>query len=153
MSLQILRSARTRILAPSGRGSLYLGPVLTPRRFYASRKGNKEAEKDKNKNKRAPLSTDTLVPGSKLRISEAALEEYSKCNDKMNAAVEWYRKEVAGLENRVSGRVSPALLSPVRVALPDRGSERLRLEEIATVGVKDGSVLIVTVFEENVSNR
>lgn len=140
---------------PTARRSLSLAPTLAARRTYASKskgssKGSKEKEPEKTGNKRGPVSTNMLIPGSELRISEAAQEEYGKCESKMKAAVEWYRKEVGGLETRASGRVTPALLSPVRVTIPARGSDSLRLEDIATVGVKDGSTLIVTVFEEHV---
>jgi ribosome recycling factor len=77
--------------------------------------------------------------------------EYGKSEAKMNAAVEWYRKEVAGLETRASGRVTPALLSPVRIELAGKGKDLVKLEEVATIGVRDGSTLIITVFEEHVS--
>jgi ribosome recycling factor len=69
----------------------------------------------------------------------------------MTTAVEWYRKEVAAFETRASGRITPALLAPVRVEAYGKGSEAVKLEEVATVGIKDGSLLIVTVFDENVS--
>lgn len=72
----------------------------------------------------------------------------------MKAIIERYRKDVAALETRASGRVTPAMLSPVRVHLPGHeGAEvrGVRLEEIATVGVKEGTTLLVTVFEEHVS--
>lgn len=65
----------------------------------------------------------------------------------MKTAVEWFRKECQGFETRASGRVTPALLSPVRVKLAER---EYRLEEIATVGVRDGSILLVTLFDEKV---
>jgi ribosome recycling factor len=68
----------------------------------------------------------------------------------MKTAVEWFRKECAGFETRASGRVTPALLSPVRVNLPGDTKE-YRLEELATVGVREGSTLLVTLFEEGVS--
>lgn len=67
----------------------------------------------------------------------------------MQASVEWYRKECAAVEARASGRVTPALLSSVRVKLPSSNTD-MRLEEVATVGVRDGSTLLVTVFEEDV---
>ncbi|KIJ15328.1 hypothetical protein PAXINDRAFT_169134 [Paxillus involutus ATCC 200175] len=67
----------------------------------------------------------------------------------MTTAVEWYRKEVAAFETRASGRITPALLAPVRVEAYGKGSEAVKLEEVATVGIKDGSLLIVTVFDEN----
>ena len=71
----------------------------------------------------------------------------------MQGVLEWFRKEVAALETRATGRVTPALLAPVRVKLPDSADTRgVRLEELATVGVKEGTTLLVTVFEEHVSS-
>jgi len=67
----------------------------------------------------------------------------------MKAAIDWFRKECASVETRASGRVTPALLAPVKIKLPDI-DQHFRLEEVATVGVKDGSLLLVTVFEEGV---
>lgn len=94
-------------------------------------------------------STDKFVPGSKQRITdEAALAEYTKADTSMTNAVEWFRKECQGLEIRASGRVTPNLLSPVRVKVSDR---EYRLEDIATVGVRDGTTLLVTLFDEKVS--
>ncbi|KAF9447687.1 ribosome recycling factor [Macrolepiota fuliginosa MF-IS2] len=91
-------------------------------------------------------STSKLVPGSQQPITdEAALAEYKKAETIMKNAVEWFRKECQGFETRASGRVTPALLSPVRIKL--EGKE-YRLEEIATVGVRDGSILLVTLFDE-----
>ncbi|KAG2133196.1 ribosome recycling factor-domain-containing protein [Suillus bovinus] len=79
--------------------------------------------------------TADLVPGSKQALtSEAARLEYGKSEAKM---------KVASLETRASGRVTPALLSP------EKGKDLLKLEELATVGVRDGSTLIITVFEEH----
>ncbi|KAF7969439.1 hypothetical protein HWV62_27333 [Athelia sp. TMB] len=110
---------------------------ITSHRTYASK------SKDKGKAK----STATLVPGSQQKLTDpAAIEEYGKAEQKMTAAVAWYAKEVAQLETRASGRVTPALLAPVRVTLE---GAPFRLEDVATVGVREGSTLIVTVFEEN----
>lgn len=69
----------------------------------------------------------------------------------MTAAVDWFRRETAQLDARASGRVTPQILSPVRVKLGD-GEDLVKLEEVATVGVRDGSMLIVTVFESDVSD-
>ncbi|KAH7910145.1 ribosome recycling factor domain-containing protein [Hygrophoropsis aurantiaca] len=94
-------------------------------------------------------STADFVPGSKQAItSETARFEYGKTEAKMTATVEWYRKEVAGLETRASGRVTPAMLAPVRVEI-SKDQELVKLEEVATVGVREGSTLIITVFEEH----
>ena len=90
------------------------------------------------------------MPGSQRPIADdAAWEEYQKCDEKMKAAVEWFRKECAAAEARASGRVTPALLSPVRVKMP-QDDHLYKLEEIATVGVRDGSLLLITVFDEEV---
>lgn len=107
-----------------------------PRRTYAS--------------KHKAKSTATLVPGSKQPITdEAARLEYTKVETNIQASVEWYRKDCAAVEARASGRVTPALLSSVRVKLPGSNTDA-RLEEISTVGVREGSTLLITIFEEDV---
>ncbi|KAJ7437383.1 ribosome recycling factor domain-containing protein [Mycena galericulata] len=94
-------------------------------------------------------STADLIPGSKQPITdEAARAEYAKADEKMRTAVEWYRKECAAVESRATGRVTPAVLDPVRVKLPISDRE-FRLDEVATVGVRDGSTLLITIFEED----
>jgi len=96
-------------------------------------------------------STAELVPGSQQPLTtEEARSEYKKAQTKMLSTVEWYRKEVAAFEMRANGRVTPALLAPIRVDAQGKDSEPLKLEEVATVGIKDGSMLVVTVFDENV---
>ena len=153
--------ARRRVLPSSTIPTLPASTVLHTR-GYAS-KSKKVSSKDQSKAAKAQLksskfdgekhgtvTTDQLLPGSQLRISESALDEYRKCEEKMVAVVEWYRKEVAKMENRASGRVTPEILAPVSVKIPGRG-HGARIEEVATVGVKDGSVLIVTAFEDSVS--
>ena len=96
-------------------------------------------------------STASFVPGSQqLFASEDSRAEYAKVESKMATAVDWFRKEVARFETRASGRVTPALLAPVRVTLASRRGEAVKLDEVATVGVKDGSMLLVTVFDEHV---
>ena len=69
----------------------------------------------------------------------------------MQAATEWFRKEAAALETRATGRVTPAVLVPVRVRAGEAAGNGMRLEEVATVGVREGTTLMVTVFEEHVS--
>lgn len=98
-------------------------------------------------------STSNLKPGSKLASTDpAVVEEYEKTEKKMSQAVDWFRREVANAETRATGRVTPQILSPVTVSVPSRKGETLRLEEVATVGVREGSTLLVTVFEEAVSH-
>ena len=155
--------ARQRVLLPLITSTLptYALPYA---RGYAS-KSKKHSSKDQSKatkgqlksstfdgQKHGTVTTDQLLPGSQSRIAESALGEYQKCEEKMAAAVEWYRKEVAKMENRVSGRVTPEILAPVSVKIPGRGANGVRIEEVATVGVKDGSVLVVTAFEDSVSD-
>ncbi|KAJ7628584.1 ribosome recycling factor domain-containing protein [Roridomyces roridus] len=99
--------------------------------------------------KKAGKSTADFIPCSKQPITdEAARAEYAKADEKMKAAVEWYRKECAAVESRATGRVTPAVLDSVRVKLPD-GDREFRLDEVATVGVRDGSTLLITIFQED----
>jgi ribosome recycling factor len=107
-----------------------------PQRGYAS----------KNKVK----ATSTIVPGSKQPITDAAAQqEYDKAETAMKTSVDWFRKECAASETRAAGRVTPALLAPVRVKLPDN-PKTMKLEELATVGVREGSTLLITLFDEHV---
>ncbi|KAI0251908.1 ribosome recycling factor [Lactifluus subvellereus] len=98
--------------------------------------------------KRAPIATASLTPGSRQAVADpAAREELARAEARMAAGVEWLRREVAQLEARASGRVTPRLLAPVRVAEDATAADKVRLEDLATVGVRDGSSLIVTVFD------
>ena len=95
-------------------------------------------------------STAAFIPGSKQPITnEAAREEYAKAENSMSVAVDWFRKECAASEARVLGRLTPALLSPVRVKIPGM-AKSLHLEEVATVGVREGTTLLITLFDEHV---
>lgn len=130
--------------------------ISQARQFASKNKGKKEfvgIEEDDFRKKpfKHATATDSLVPGSQRIL---AGEEYMKAEGKMKAIVEKYRKEVAGLETRAVGRVTPDMLHPVRVMLPHNqglDGKGVRLEEIATVGVKEGTALLITVFEEHVS--
>ena len=95
-------------------------------------------------------STAAFIPGSKQPITDkAAQEEYSKAENAMSVAVDWFRKECAASEARALGRITPAMLSPVRVTVP--GMEKsLHLEEVATVGVREGTTLLITLYDEHV---
>lgn len=115
----------------------FLKSTLAPQRTYASKAKAK--------------ATSTLVPGSKQPITDpAAQQEYSKAEAAMKTAIDWYRKECAAKETQASGRVIPAMLNPVRVKLPTSEKD-FRLEELATVGVREGSTLLITLFDESVS--
>jgi ribosome recycling factor len=147
--------------------------TTTPRRAYASKKakpktakhsqsggGGHNANEVDSASKRAPIATTFLTPGSQQTITDpTAREEFARADAKMAASVEWLRREVAQLEARASGRVTPQLLAPVRVLVGPSASasasasetKKTPLEELATVGVRDGSSLIVTVFDPQVS--
>lgn len=94
--------------------------------------------------------TSNLIPSSqRILMDGTAQAEYDKASAKMIAAVDWLRKEIAGLEARGIGRVTPAVLDSVRVVLPD-SPKAARLEEVATVGVREGTNLIITLYEDEV---
>jgi ribosome recycling factor len=133
------------------------------RRAYASKKTKHGSNVDSTTSgsKRGPITTTSLTPGSQQVLSNpAAREEHARATAAMASGVEWFRREVAQLDARASGRVTPQLLDPVRVSLPPTthkeegavaaSAPKVRLEEVATVGVRDGSSLVVTVFEPQV---
>ena len=64
----------------------------------------------------------------------------------MSAAVDWFRKDCAAMKSRALGLVTPALLSPVTVKIPGIG-KKVPLEELATVGVREGTTLLITVLQ------
>lgn len=131
-----LRYRHTLSTAPTRSPTATVQFLYLHRRNYAS----------KNKVK----STAAFIPGSKQPITnEAAREEYAKTEEAMSVAVDWFRKDCAALEARALGRVTPALLSPVRVKVPDV-PKSLQLEELATVGVREGTTLLITLFDEHV---
>ncbi|KAK0477883.1 hypothetical protein IW261DRAFT_253660 [Armillaria novae-zelandiae] len=89
-----------------------------------------------------PSTISSLRPSSQQSLKKPAdIAEHEKCEEKMNAAVEWLRSDCASTSTRASGRVTPAVLSNVRVK--EQG-----LEEVAAAGVQDGSILVMTVFDE-----
>src|SRR6266540_6335188 len=89
-------------------------------------------------------STASFVPGSKMPITdESARQEYAKCEATMQASIDFFRKDCAASENRALGRITPALLSPVKVKLPEN-PKGVKLEELATVGIREGSTLLIT---------
>ncbi|RXW18950.1 hypothetical protein EST38_g6895 [Candolleomyces aberdarensis] len=133
-SIRPVAHASVRLARSSMPAQTVVTVPMSPR-FYAT----------KGKSK----STANIVPGSKQKITdEAALKEYEKAENTMQTAVEWFRKECAGYETRASGRVTPAILSPVRVKLPDDPTEH-PLEALATVGVREGTTLLITLFDEH----
>lgn len=71
---------------------------------------------------------------------------------KMTGSLEHFTKELAALENRASGRVNASLFDAVRVPSLD-GSVRYRLGEVGTVGVKEGSTIVITLFDEKVRSQ
>jgi len=73
-----------------------------------------------------------------------------QAEEKMKSAVDHFVKELGTLETRASGRVNPSLLDPIRVPSAD-GGRKLKLSEVATVGVKEGQTLVITLFDDKVS--
>ena len=146
MSLVRTIASRGLRLSSQALGRPCLPPlaVISAVRTYASKKKKGQDTEEVGQSK--SISTSDLIPTSqRIRAGDV----YYKAEDAMKLVVEWYRKEVGTMEARASGRVTPAVLSPVRVKL--HGSNKpARLEEVATVGVREGTTLVVTVFEEQV---
>ena len=161
----ILRHTLTRSILNSSRAAVpHPGRLALPCRISVNQTQVREYAK-KNKRDRdfddeedvkpgkgkGKVSTDKLIPGSQAIHGDPI---YVQCEDKMKGISEKFRKDVAAYETRASGRITPAILAPVRVVLPEnKGADGkgVRLEEVATVGVRDGTTLMVTAFEERVS--
>lgn len=77
-------------------------------------------------------------------------EVINQASRKMDTTFDWFKREVAQMESRVSGRVVPSLLDPVRVKLKEAGGAAVRLDQVSTVGVRDGNTLVITLFDEAV---
>ncbi|KAF8340919.1 ribosome recycling factor domain-containing protein [Amanita rubescens] len=137
---------------------LRLTHLLYPRQSvnYALSRGKDKSGNDSTKEsklKEKLISTASLVPGSqKPIVNEAAREEYAKTESTMRTPVEWFRKECTEAESRANGRITPALLKPVRVKMDDVDGA-VGLEQVATVGIRDGTTLIVTVFDEQTTKE
>jgi hypothetical protein len=119
-------------------------------RAYAKSKRKKgdEDEDDALVRKMKGGSTQKLVPTSQNTHGDEFEEEKRNLDGKMTASVKWFKAQAALTETRTSGRVTPTMLDSVRVELPDTPPQKLA--EVATVGVKDLSTLLVTAYEAEV---
>jgi len=119
-------------------------------RAYAKNKRRKvdEDEDDALVRKLKGGSTQKLVPTSQNTHGDEFQEEKRNLDEKMAASVRWFRAQVALTEIRTSGRATPTMLDSVRVDLPDMASQKLA--DVATIGVKDLSTLLVTAYEAEV---
>lgn len=169
--------APTRLLSiarPSASTALSGAGNASQCRFYASKVKGKQKDRAKEgkaktkgtngdehaaedaggRGKRAKGGIDTarLVSGSQRVLGGEDQAEYERTEERMSMAIDWFRREVAGMEARGAGRVTPDVLKPVRVTLPGAfDATPVSLQEIATVGVRDGTTLVVTAFEDSVS--
>ena len=92
--------------------------------------------------------TEKLVPTSQNAHGDEFQEEKRILDEKMAASVRWFKAQAAMTETRTSGRATPTMLDSVRVELPDMPPQKL--VEVATVGVKDLSTLLITAYEAEV---
>lgn len=67
----------------------------------------------------------------------------------MSASVGWFKRECAALETRASGHARPGMISSVRVKIPEQPD--VRLEQLATIGVREGTTFLVTLYDPQVS--
>lgn len=92
--------------------------------------------------------TQKLIPTSQNAHGDEFQEEKRNLDEKMAASVRWFKAQVVLTETRTSGRATPTMLDSIWVKLPDVPPQKL--VEVATVGVKDLSVLLVTAYEAEV---
>lgn len=92
--------------------------------------------------------TEKLVPTSQNTHGDEFQEEKRNLDEKMAASVRWFKAQATLTETRTSGRAMPTMLDSVRVELPDMPPQKL--VDVATVGVKDLSTLLITAYEAEV---
>jgi ribosome recycling factor len=94
-----------------------------------------------------------FVPSSSMPHGAEYDKEEKSADEKMNASLKWLKEQSRNVEVRSSGRVVPDVLDGVKVPMDDGsgGEFEASLKEVATIGVKNGNVLVVTVFDEHVS--
>jgi len=119
-------------------------------RAYAKSKRIKvdEDEGDASVRKMKGGSAQKIVPTSQNAHGDEFQEEKRNLDEKMAASVRWFKAQAILTETRTSGRATPTMLDSVRVGLPDMPPQKL--VEVATVGVKDLSTLLVTAYEAEV---
>ena len=128
---------------PSANSDLFLpGPGLQHLRF--------------KKTRQKLYNDESLTPPTSTRHRDAPIEGdafkalLKLTGEKMAGSVAYYEKQIAVLESRASGRVMPSLLEGVKVPSV-QGDVRYKLRDVASIGVKEGTTLLVTVFEPSVS--
>src|ERR1700761_1718602 len=126
------------------------GKSVSNIRLYASKskRTNHESIKSLERDASGKIDTSKLIPASKMKVDPANQQVYDTTESTMQATSKKIKDEVVEMEMRASGRVTPDLLNPVRVEA--KGS-LVKLSDVATIGVRDGNNLIITVFDETVS--
>lgn len=140
----------------------YNSPISSGSRSYASKANSRGKDTDKNKQKNIrrddresshkgnAISTSSLIAGSEQPLSGQSLADYNDTEKKMQQTVDWLRKECSTMEGQGLGRVNPTILQSVRVELPGGRKGGVALSEVAVVGVREGTTLIVTAMQDSV---
>lgn len=146
---------RSRVLSPR---AFSLDPLPSQIRSYASKnKNNKNTNTNTNpaptKGSHATTTKNFIPASERTFLDEAIQSEYDKTSERMTSTVEWFRKEVAATIARGTGHVSTSILDGVRVlwkAEVHENEREMRLNEVATVGVRDGNCILVTLHDDEV---
>lgn len=152
MSFLVRRSLTPRWTSPAlARAFTLSHPVQKPPKGKKNKsepepEPEPEVDRSMRKSKSGKQAVEPIIPGSQQLFSDPADRlEHARAQEKMSATVDWFRRECATAETRANGRVTPRILDSVRVKTLNGD---VKLEEIATVGVKEGSTLLITMFEE-----
>jgi ribosome recycling factor len=95
------------------------------------------------------IDVSTMIPASQRQVSDELLTDFEVMKERMTAVVEQFRLAVKEASKKADGKVSPDLLKSVKVRMPTTG-KMVPIDDVATVGVRDGIALVVTVFDEAV---
>ncbi|KAG8824659.1 hypothetical protein FRC18_010476 [Serendipita sp. 400] len=170
--MSALRVVRPFIKAQNLRATL---PISNQRisshlqiRLYAKKKDREEDDFHHLKAKRGKHKPDEIVveqnnitdpslkfvPGSLMPHGADYDKEEKAADERMQSSIRWFREQARNVETRSSGRVVPDILDGIKVTIamdPENksaGNMEVGLKDIATVGVKHGNTLVVSVFEE-----
>lgn len=171
LALRLVRVSRASGLSRPSLNVLYkqIPTVQCQHRCYAKKREQEQdnfhhlkAKKGKHKPDEIVVDKNNItdpslkfVPGSSMPHGAEYDKEEKHADQKMNASIRWLKEQAKNVEVRCSGRVVPDVLDGVKVSVPvdpenkSEGHMEVGLKDIATVGVKNGNVLVVTVFEEH----
>ncbi|WVQ78525.1 hypothetical protein IAT38_000611 [Cryptococcus sp. DSM 104549] len=145
MRSSIARSALRAVSLPAQRAPIIARPILLAHPFSSTApilKKAKGQQHPKSSKKKAQVADEDSEGGADGPVEvEIVVEEViAKAKTKMDKSVRWAKAVIFEGAERVTGRVSPALLDSVRVKMVDGST--LHLNSLASVTTKGNSLFV-----------